>query len=313
MNYKEQGVIAEKPEEESNSHLSSQENNNQENHDSTKENASETNGSKNFEPEEINNDNSEREEIIISGEDSDSEYSDQIHINSVNPSEEEEIEECFFGMNFLTNQHPNVSTIGPIAVEHKTIVCLYFSAYWCPPCQNFTPLLIEFYNRINKLKPKKRKVFKIEEPKPLPQPEKIVKTFSRQRTLTQGLNKDILYNPFEVIYYSKDTTQKMFDKAISNMPWLNIPFEDSRIDEFMKRFKIKTIPSLVVLGNRGELVTLDGRLDLMTRGFDSWIHWTGIQQAEDLKRKGTMRFNSKNVSNTGQVGDNSAEVLTKNN
>ena len=29
------------------------------------------------------------------------------------------------------------------------LVCIYFSAHWCPPCRNFTPILAEVYNKIN--------------------------------------------------------------------------------------------------------------------------------------------------------------------
>ena len=29
------------------------------------------------------------------------------------------------------------------------VVCLYYTASWCPPCQGFCPLLIDFYNDIN--------------------------------------------------------------------------------------------------------------------------------------------------------------------
>jgi len=36
-------------------------------------------------------------------------------------------------------------------VHKKEIVCLYFSAFWCPPCQNFTPVLKDFYLKVNKV------------------------------------------------------------------------------------------------------------------------------------------------------------------
>ena len=30
-------------------------------------------------------------------------------------------------------------------LDGKAIVCLYFSAHWCPPCRAFTPVLKDFY------------------------------------------------------------------------------------------------------------------------------------------------------------------------
>ena len=32
------------------------------------------------------------------------------------------------------------------ALKDKKIICYYFSAHWCPPCRNFTPILYDFYN-----------------------------------------------------------------------------------------------------------------------------------------------------------------------
>jgi nucleoredoxin len=29
------------------------------------------------------------------------------------------------------------------------LIGIYFSAHWCPPCRSFTPLLADFYNKVN--------------------------------------------------------------------------------------------------------------------------------------------------------------------
>ena len=31
------------------------------------------------------------------------------------------------------------------ALANKSVVCFYFSAHWCPPCRQFTPILKDFY------------------------------------------------------------------------------------------------------------------------------------------------------------------------
>merc|ERR1712062_114644 len=38
--------------------------------------------------------------------------------------------------------------LGSEALAEKSIVCLYFSAHWCPPCQGFTPVLKDFYEEV---------------------------------------------------------------------------------------------------------------------------------------------------------------------
>jgi len=39
------------------------------------------------------------------------------------------------------------------AIGKAEIVCLYFSAHWCPPCRGFTPVLAQFYTEAVKKYP----------------------------------------------------------------------------------------------------------------------------------------------------------------
>lgn len=48
------------------------------------------------------------------------------------------------GPNLLTSLHTSKSTSE--VLKGKDLICLYFSASWCPPCKKFTPILSSFYD-----------------------------------------------------------------------------------------------------------------------------------------------------------------------
>ena len=41
-----------------------------------------------------------------------------------------------------------LSQVDDLTLGKKKLIALYFSARWCAPCRQFTPQLIEFYNRV---------------------------------------------------------------------------------------------------------------------------------------------------------------------
>jgi len=89
----------------------------------------------------------------------------------------------------------------------KSIVGLYFSASWCPPCQTFTPLLIDFYNVVNNKNGSNEK--------------------QRQQTL-------------EIVFVSSDREERSFTNYYTKMPWLAMPFdENQKRRNLMSMFKIQ--------------------------------------------------------------------------
>jgi len=103
------------------------------------------------------------------------------------------------------------------------VVAIYFSAHWCPPCRGFTPKLAEAYKKYQKL----------------------------------GKN-------LEIVFVSSDKDQAAFDEYFGEMPWLAVPYSDrARKDALSKKFKVRGIPSLVVLDEDGSTITTDGRSAVM--------------------------------------------------
>jgi nucleoredoxin len=75
---------------------------------------------------------------------------------------------------------------------------------------------------------------------------------------------------FEVIYISSDTDQESFDEFFSGMPWLALPFGDTRKASLSRTFKVNGIPMVVAIGPSGRTVTKEARDLIMLHGADAY-------------------------------------------
>merc|ERR1711975_132837 len=109
------------------------------------------------------------------------------------------------------------------ALADADAVGIYFSAHWCPPCRGFTPKLAEIYNDMKAAGKK-----------------------------------------FEIVFASSDRDQTAFDEYYAEMPCLALPYSDRAAkDALSKKFKVQGIPTFVIVGKDGEVITTDGRSAVM--------------------------------------------------
>ncbi|XP_055984078.1 nucleoredoxin-like protein 2 [Sorex fumeus] len=130
------------------------------------------------------------------------------------------------------------------ALQNK-VVALYFAAGRCAPSRDFTPLLCDFY--------------------------------------TELVGDGRPPAPFEVVFVSADgSAQEMLDFMRElHGAWLALPFQDPYRHELRTRYKITTIPKLVVVKQSGEVITDKGRKQIRERGlacFQNWLEAADVFQ-----------------------------------
>jgi len=93
-------------------------------------------------------------------------------------------------------------------------------------------------------------------------------------------NKD----EFEIVFVSSDkdeAAQKAYMKE-TGMKWLAVKFGSNDIKELKKRYGLKGIPTLIIVGPDGKTITKDGRGDVTrqpAKSLDAWKTKAGLKTA----------------------------------
>jgi nucleoredoxin len=107
----------------------------------------------------------------------------------------------------------------------KEVIGLYFSADWCGPCRKFTPELLTFYDKINARKGKQ--------------------------------------NQFQIVWISRCRDMDAYGQYFAKMPgWLALPPQEAMGERgkwLGDKYKVKGIPSLVLVDDLGQVITIDAR------------------------------------------------------
>lgn len=113
----------------------------------------------------------------------------------------------------------------PTASLSGHVFALYFSAHWCPPCRQFTPVLSKWFTNFTEKHPEMK---------------------------------------FVVVFVSSDRSQKDFDAYRSEMSFYALPFDERDAKaKLSAKFGIKGIPTMLILDADGNLISSKGR-DIVT-------------------------------------------------
>ncbi|GAB1604581.1 nucleoredoxin-like [Argonauta hians] len=65
---------------------------------------------------------------------------------------------------------------------------------------------------------------------------------------------------FEVVFVSSDRSNVSFEQYFRTMPWLAIPYNDSRTHCLKSAYDVYGIPTLIIIDENGKVITKDGRV-----------------------------------------------------
>ncbi|XP_054793798.1 probable nucleoredoxin 1 [Prosopis cineraria] len=78
------------------------------------------------------------------------------------------------------------------------------------------------------------------------------------------------HKALEVVFISSDRDQASFDNFFARMPWLALPFNDTRKSLLSRQFKMYGIPMLVAIGPSGQTITKEARDPVLLYGAEAY-------------------------------------------
>ena len=140
-------------------------------------------------------------------------------------------------------------------LKGRTVVGLYFSADWCPPCQAFNPLLKQLH--------------------------------SSKRANCNGITRTL--PPFEVVLVSRCRDRAATEQYFAGLPWAAMTHAEAsgkRGRELRNKFYITTIPALVLLDGEGALLCGKAHDMLRDDPTGKYFPWQGPTAAPCIPRVG---------------------------
>ncbi|KAJ8339364.1 hypothetical protein SKAU_G00361500 [Synaphobranchus kaupii] len=132
--------------------------------------------------------------------------------------------------------------VDPEEALRNKVVGLYFSAGWCPPCRDFTPILCDFYTDL------------VVENDPPAQ--------------------------FEIVFISSDKSIEDMIEYYQDMhgDWLALPWHDQYKHDLRKKYNITAVPRLVIVKENGEVITDKGRKQIRDKGLPCFRNWLEVAE-----------------------------------
>jgi len=124
------------------------------------------------------------------------------------------------------------------------VVAIYFSAMWCPPCRQFTPILKKFYEDLKQ----------------------------------QGKNFEVVF-----VSRDRDEESLAEYYREHHGEWTYLEFGNPKIAELLEKYEVKTIPTLRVIKPDGTVVVQDARNEVADKGSKDpaglWEEWMSFYEA----------------------------------